>query len=190
MSDPNWVETASGNRIHRTSRISGKKHIIIGGQTTIESHCKLSASTENQCSLSIGKCCYFNTGVELNAVSKHPKGIKIGPYCFIDKNTKVEDGVTIGNRVRIGAGCRIGKGAILHDCCVVEDGVHLFNGFVVAPFSIVRNKGKNVDDDDDDDDDDNDDNDGDTFDVLEVEELDPSVKICNEEFVKHKLLLG
>ncbi|GME94128.1 unnamed protein product [Ambrosiozyma monospora] len=115
--------------------------------------------------------------------SKHHKGIKIGPYCFIDRNTKVEDGVTIGNRVKIGGGCRIGRGAVVHDCCVVEDGVHLFNGFVVAPFSIVRKKEKNVDDDDDD-------NDGDTFDVLEVEELDPSIKICNEDFVKQKLLLG
>ncbi|VEU23389.1 DEKNAAC104445 [Brettanomyces naardenensis] len=167
MNEGGWIETASGNRIHKSCMIKGSKYVVIGGSTTIDSNCTVIVSGKEPvkpAKLIIGKCTYFKPSVELY-LSRPTRSLYIGSFTMIGTGTKINNCSSIGSRVLIGERCEIDKNCTIYDCCILEDGTHLPSGYTVPPFTRVTRK-------------------------LEYHNLEPSFRDEIEESVKTSLLFG
>ncbi|KAH3666057.1 hypothetical protein OGAPHI_004246 [Ogataea philodendri] len=126
-----WLETSSGNRIHKSCKIKGLNRIALAGQVTVCEDCHINAGDH---SIKVGKRCYFEPQVCIDSTNGD---VKIGTLTRIGYGTQVDSNCNIGNRVSIGKGCKLGTGSIIRDCCVIEDQVEVPIGFLIPPFTRV-----------------------------------------------------
>ncbi|ODV82659.1 hypothetical protein CANARDRAFT_30641 [[Candida] arabinofermentans NRRL YB-2248] len=172
--DKQWIETSSGNRIHKTCQIKGSNRITIQRNTTIDTNSTISVINQDN-TITIGKFCFISNNVTLKSSSN---SVKIGSYTLIDSGSKLQNCRSIGNRVRIGKNCVIGKGCIIHDCCSIEDNVRIPANYTIPPFSLVKYISNH--------------HNHDEVESLnfEIAELDESFKKIHETSVKNMVLLG
>lgn len=153
-----WIETSTGNRISRLSKINNPSNIFISENCTICEHVTLHgdvATVSEGPAIRIGKFTYLaeNSSVDppptkLPAKSDSPSGptpyslevpridIIIGNYTFIGESSVVRL-IQVGNRVHIGARCTLGELSVINDCCVIEDDTLIPPKSVIPPYSRV-----------------------------------------------------
>ncbi|GME67983.1 unnamed protein product [[Candida] boidinii] len=146
MSSSEWLETSSGNRIHKTCTIKHPEFIVISGNSTLNENCKLIVDNlkKQTESISIGKYTYLSKNVVIETiVNKDLKektySINIGSYTTIGKNSKIYS-MNVGSRCKIGSNCRLGAYSIIYDCCIIHDNVIIPDRYIIPPLSEVRLK--------------------------------------------------
>jgi dynactin-5 len=142
-----WIETTSGNRISKKSKIFGSNSILINGNCTINDEVLLQGDVriagKQQATIQIGKCCYLGTGAKITPpVLKYEDEesihgpLLIGGYTIIGKNSVVRL-ANIGSRVLVELGCDLGNLSIVYDCCLIRSGTIIPPKMVIPPFSDV-----------------------------------------------------
>eukprot|EP01135_Chromosphaera_perkinsii_P007381 Nk52_evm29s805 gene=Nk52_evmTU29s805 len=135
-----YIETASGNKVAKSSVLCGSQNIIVGGRSIIREKCVIRGDLS---SVRIGKCCLFGEGTVIRPSFKRYKGkiaffpIQIGDYTFVEKNC-ILNCASIGSYCYIEEGAIIGKRAVVKDCCVIKAGTVVPPDTVVAPFSYFQ----------------------------------------------------
>lgn len=169
-----WVETSSGNRVSRLSKIKGLQNILLQGSSTIEDGVEIDAKkflkNDSQVVISIGKMCFFDKNVEVSPprLGDSYQPLQIGSYNVIGENSVVAP-AKIGSRVVIGQNCTIGNNVIINDCCVIQENTVVSPNTVIPPFSSVCN---------------------DPIGKLVVKRLNESYKQRNETIAKNSYILG
>ncbi len=111
------------------------------GRTVIEPGCWLNLASADA-RLTIGKNCWLGPGVMLSAFTEVviEDGVSLGNRCWVGDSihrhedstrTLLAQGFYSKGPVRIGSGSRFGVG------CVVTSGVHVDEGTVLAPNSVI-----------------------------------------------------
>mmetsp|Transcript_13843 Transcript_13843/g.15778 ORF Transcript_13843/g.15778 Transcript_13843/m.15778 type:complete len:173 (+) Transcript_13843:124-642(+) len=138
MSSSQFIETATGNRVSRSSTLCGPQNIHILGKTTIEDDVIIRGDFAN---VRVGRNCVLSNGVVVRPAHKRTgTGVSflpshIGDNVFIDESSLIES-ASIGSNVYIGKNCIISKRCIIKDCCWIKDGTVLSEDTVIPPFSL------------------------------------------------------
>lgn len=146
MSSNDWLETSSGNRIHKSCIIKHPEFIVISGNSTLNENCNLivdNQKNQTEC-ISIGKYTYISKNVVIETiVNKDLKektySINIGSYTTIGENSKIYS-MNVGSRCKIGSNCRLGAYSIIYDSCIIHDNVIIPDRYIIPPLSEVRLK--------------------------------------------------
>ncbi|OLL23188.1 Dynactin subunit 5 [Neolecta irregularis DAH-3] len=145
-----FIETDTGNKVSRRSKIRGSQNIILGGKTIIQSDCTIRgdlkrAGAAQGVVVAIGRYCLLDRGCLIQPPCKIYKGVfsyypmKIGDHVHIGQGSTVE-AATIGSFVKIGKNCVIGKFAIIKECVRIEDDTIIPANTVIPSFSIVSGR--------------------------------------------------
>lgn len=135
---PEYIETASGNKVSRQSVLCGSQNIVLNGKAIIQSDCIIRGDLAN---VRVGRHCVVGKrSVIRPPFKKFNKGVAffplvIGDHVFIDEDTIV-NAAYIGSYVYIGKNCVIGRRSILKDCCMIADNTVLPPETVVPTFTI------------------------------------------------------
>ncbi|RKP10323.1 trimeric LpxA-like protein [Thamnocephalis sphaerospora] len=142
-----YIETDTGNKIHRQCLIGGGQNIMLGGKTIIQPNCVIRGDLcrigagHSVVVVGIGRYCLLGTGSVIRPPYKVYRGafnyypIKIGDHVVIGEGTIVE-AASIGSFVYIGKNCVIGRFAIIKDCVRIEDNTVIAPNTVVSSFSV------------------------------------------------------
>uniref|UniRef100_T1J1I0 Dynactin subunit 5 n=1 Tax=Strigamia maritima TaxID=126957 RepID=T1J1I0_STRMM len=137
-SKPEYIETASGNKVSRQSVLCGSQNIVLNGKTIIQSDCIVRGDLAN---VRIGRHCIISKRTVIRPpFKKFSKGVAffplhIGDHVFIDEDSVV-NAAQIGSYVYIGKNCVIGRRCVLKDCCKIADNTVLPPETVVPTFTI------------------------------------------------------
>ncbi|XP_014668820.1 PREDICTED: dynactin subunit 5-like [Priapulus caudatus] len=135
---PEYIETASGNKVSRQSVLCGSQNIVINGKSIVMSECIIRGDLAN---VRIGRQCIIGTrSVIRPPFKKFSKGVAffplhIGDNVFIEENCVI-NAAQIGSYVHIGKNCIIGRRCVLKDCCAIADNTVLPPETVVPPFTL------------------------------------------------------
>jgi len=136
-----YVETATGNKISRSSVLCGTQNIRIQGRSTVETGAVLRGDLA---AVKLGKYCLVSSRCVLRPACKIVKHeamvhfpMVVGDHVFIGEGSVVEATV-IGSKVVVGRNCVIGKRCVVKDCVWIKDGTVLAPDTVVAPFSVYE----------------------------------------------------
>ena len=131
-----YITTSTGNKVCRTSVLSGPQNIHLHGRTIVKDKVVVRGDLAT---VKIGRNCILMDGAVVRPSYKRYKGgfafvpLHIGDNVYIGRHTVVES-ANIGSNVIVGDGCVIGPRCILKDCTVIEDGTVLAPDTVVSPF--------------------------------------------------------
>ncbi|KAG7831939.1 hypothetical protein KL920_000274 [Ogataea angusta] len=126
-----WVETSSGNRLHKTCKIKGLNQIALAGQCTICEQSQLNAQINP---IKVGKSCFLEPFVTIDSSKAE---VRLGSYTRIGSRSTIGSGAIIGSRVDIGYDCILEPGCVIRDCCVIEDHVRIPANYLLPPFTRV-----------------------------------------------------
>lgn len=136
-----FIETVNGNRIAKSSRITGSEYILIAGNSTVCGSVELSGENPaRKPVIQIGRFCYLGERVCVGLNARHD-ACKLGSFVSVGAGTRIVS-ASISNRVVIGADCVIGEGCTIHEVAVIRQGVVLPARYVVPPFSVVWSDGR------------------------------------------------
>jgi len=133
-----FVETASGNKVSRSTVLCGSQNIVINGKSIVRDGVIIRGDLA---SVRIGRQCVIDRHVTVRPpFKKFSKGVAffplhIGDNVFIGEGSVVNAAV-IGSYVYIGKNCIIGRRCVLKDCCMVADNTVLAPETVVPSFAI------------------------------------------------------
>lgn len=129
-----YLETPTGNRISRRATITGSKHVVIAGNTTVCDGVVIDGTTAAlKPAVLVGKYLFLAAGSEI----RPPEGgCVLGSYNIIGERAVVELALT-GSRVWIEPGCKIGAGAVIYECCVIRRGTVVAPKQIIPPYSEV-----------------------------------------------------
>ena len=136
--NPEYIETASGNKVSRQSVLCGSQNIVINGKTIIMTDCVIRGDLAN---VRIGRHCIVSRKAVIRPpFKKFSKGvaffpIHIGDNVFIGEDSIV-NAAQVGSFVHIGKNCVIGRRCVLKDCCAIADNTVLPPETVVPPFTV------------------------------------------------------
>eukprot|EP01098_Paradermamoeba_levis_P007933 TRINITY_DN3307_c0_g1_i1.p1 TRINITY_DN3307_c0_g1~~TRINITY_DN3307_c0_g1_i1.p1 ORF type:complete len:181 (-),score=33.44 TRINITY_DN3307_c0_g1_i1:227-769(-) len=134
-----YLETHSGNKIHRRVYLGASKNIKLG-KVVVKSGVVIRGDI---CVVSIGKYSIIHENTVIRPPYKKFKGgiaffpLTIGDHVTIGENSMIE-AASIGSFVSIGKNCVISRRCILKDCCVIEDNSVLPPDTVVPPFTVYK----------------------------------------------------
>lgn len=137
-SKPEYIETASGNKVSRQSVLCGSQNIVLNGKTIIQSDCIVRGDLAN---VRIGRHCVISKRTVIRPpFKKFSKGVAffplyIGDHVFIDEDSVV-NAAQIGSYVHIGKNCVISRRCVLKDCSMIMDNTVLAPETVVPPFMV------------------------------------------------------
>lgn len=126
------METSSGNRISRNSKIVGASNILLLGNCTINDNCSLRSNGPTQL-IQLGKYSY----VGANCVIKPHTKTRIGSFVIIMDNTIVQS-LSIGNMVYIGKNCKLGNNCVIGNNLILSDNIEIPEKMIIPAFSRVR----------------------------------------------------
>ncbi|XP_005096530.1 dynactin subunit 5 [Aplysia californica] len=135
---PQYIETASGNKVSRQSVLCGSQNIVINGKTIVMSGCVIRGDLAN---VRIGRHCIISKRAVIRpAFKKFSKGVAffplhIGDHVLIEEDSIV-NAAQVGSYVHIGKNCVIGRRSVLKDCCAIADNTILPPETVVPPFTV------------------------------------------------------
>lgn len=135
---PDYIETASGNKVSRQSVLCGSQNIILNGKAIIQSECIIRGDLAN---IRIGRHFVISKRAVIRPpFKKFSKGVAffplvIGDHVFIDTDAVV-NAAQIGSYVHIGKNCVIGRRCVLKDCCMIADNTVLPPETVVPTFTV------------------------------------------------------
>ncbi|GAB6020771.1 Dynactin subunit 5 [Chamberlinius hualienensis] len=135
---PEYIETASGNKVSRNSVLCGSQNIVLNGKVIIQSESIIRGDLAN---VRVGRHCVISKRAVIRPpFKKFNKGVAffpliIGDHVFIDEDTIV-NAAQIGSYVYIGKNCVIGRRSILKDCCMIADNTVLPPETVVPTFTV------------------------------------------------------
>lgn len=136
--NPEYIETASGNKVSRSSVLCGSQNIVINGKSIIMTDCVIRGDLAN---VRIGRHCVISRKAVIRPpFKKFSKGVAffplhIGDHVFIDEGSIV-NATQVGSYVHIGKNCVIGRRCVLKDCCAIADNTVLPPETVVPPFTV------------------------------------------------------
>ncbi|XP_059142397.1 dynactin subunit 5-like [Physella acuta] len=129
---PQYIETASGNKVSRQSVLCGSQNIVINGKTIVMTGCVIRGDLAN---VRIGRHCIISKNAVIRpAFKKNSKGVAffplhIGDHVLIEEDSIV-NAAQVGSFVHIGKNCVIGRRSLLKDNTVVPPET------VVPPFTL------------------------------------------------------
>lgn len=150
MERDEWLETKTGNRVSKNSRITCAEKITIVGNSTVGPFVTLKGDVDlvdkKQTSILIGKYVYLEShcsiippDVSANNGECLCMPVQVGAFTVVGSGTKISL-TMIGNRVYIGSNCTLGNQSAVYDCCWVHDGTIIPPRFVIPPLSEVSGK--------------------------------------------------
>ncbi|KAL3318242.1 Dynactin subunit 5 [Cichlidogyrus casuarinus] len=146
-SKPDFIETASGNKVCRNSVLCGSQNIVLNGRTLIMENCMIRGDLAN---IKIGSYCVIGKNTIIRPpFRKFSKGVSffplnIGDYVIIGEDSIVNAG-QVGSFVHIGKNCVIGRRCMLKDSCAILDNTVLPPETTVPAFSVFAgNPGRMV----------------------------------------------
>jgi dynactin-5 len=134
---PEYIETASGNRVSRQSVLCGSQNIILNGKNIVQSEAIIRGDLAN---VRVGRHCIISQkSVIRPPFKKFSKGVaffplQIGDHVFIGEGAVINAAV-VNSYVYIGKDVVIGRRCVLKDCCMIEDGAVLPPETVVPAFT-------------------------------------------------------
>jgi len=135
-----YIETSTGNRVHRKSILCGPQRIRLEGKTTIHSNVMLRGDLAK---VSIGKLAHVGANTVLRPCHKVLKNtnftffpILIGSYTMVGEDCVIS-AATIGSYVKIGNNVLINERCIIKDCCEILPNSTLAADTVVPPLAIM-----------------------------------------------------
>ncbi|KAI0225565.1 Dynactin subunit 5 [Lamellibrachia satsuma] len=135
---PEYIETASGNKVSRQSVLCGSQNIVLNGKTIIMSDSIVRGDLAN---VRIGRHCVISKRAVIRPpFKKFSKGVAffplhIGDHVFIEEDSII-NAAQVGSYVHVGKNCVIGRRCVLKDCCAVADNTVLPPETVVPPFTL------------------------------------------------------
>ncbi|CAH1794182.1 unnamed protein product, partial [Owenia fusiformis] len=135
---PDYIETASGNKVSRQSVLCGSQNIVLNGKTIIMKDCIIRGDLAN---VRIGRHCVITSKAVIRPpFKKFSKGVaffplSIGDHVFIGEGSVI-NAAQVGSYVHIGKNCIIGRRCVLKDCCAIADNTVLPPETVVPPFTL------------------------------------------------------
>ena len=142
-----YIETASGNKVSRSSFLPGSQNIVLSGRCIVQSDSILRGDLAQ---IRVGKYTTIMRGVVLHPGFKTlAKTVAFFPL-VIGENVMIgEDSVVsaaqVGSYSYVGNNCVLGTHCVLKECCWIEDDTVLPPETVVAPFRVYAgNPGRPV----------------------------------------------
>nr|QBH72932.1 dynactin subunit P25 [Nicoletia phytophila] len=135
---PEYVETASGNKVSKQTVLCGSQNIVLNGKTIVQSDAIIRGDLAN---VRIGRYCVISKHVVIRPpFKKFSKGVAffplhIGDHVYIGERSVVNAAV-LGSYVYIGKNCVIGRRCVLKDCCMIADNTVLPPETVVPSFTV------------------------------------------------------
>ncbi|PAA75464.1 hypothetical protein BOX15_Mlig010445g2 [Macrostomum lignano] len=135
---PEYIETASGNKVCRLTALCGSQNIVLSGKVIIQTEAVIRGDLAN---VRIGRSTVISRGAVIRPpFKKFSKGVAffplyIGDHVFIGENSVI-NAAQVGSYVHVGNNCVIGRRCVLKDCSAVADGSVLPAETVVPPFTI------------------------------------------------------
>uniref|UniRef100_A0A8R1TQI4 Dynactin subunit 5 n=1 Tax=Onchocerca volvulus TaxID=6282 RepID=A0A8R1TQI4_ONCVO len=134
-----YVETATGNKVNRKSRLFGSQNIVLNGKSTLMKDCILRGDMHN---IRTGRYCVVGERTIIRpSYKRFSKGltffpVHIGDHVFIG-NDCIVMAAEIGAFVHIGHNSVIGRSVIIKSCVQVLPNTVVPHDAVIPPFSIV-----------------------------------------------------
>lgn len=134
-----WIETAKGNRIHRTCGLFGARRVMLSGKTVFERGAVVRGDTGRGIRMgrygflgkhSVMRCPGPSPDRRAPVLATYGAHVYVGERCVCRASR-------VGSYVRIGNDVILGDRSVLHDCCVVRDGAVIAPDTVVPPFTVV-----------------------------------------------------
>lgn len=145
------ITTSNGNRVGRadirgTDRVFLSSHTVISDDVVLEGDVVLHESVGGAGTFQAGKYVHIGRGTRITPPEVTPgyhAPMRLGNYVVVGEECSVR-AASVGNRVHIGRGSTLGNMCIVYDCCVVDAGVVLPEGYVVPPFTRVLGSGEQL----------------------------------------------